>query len=93
MRVGVGARAHHPARGGEADLVAVHVAIEGGTNGFDPAANVEQLIGPTRAAKSASRSASGSLIEHRLGRCPRVTRLAVPALSLFFRVIQQLSSL
>jgi hypothetical protein len=47
-RVGVGARAHHPARGGEADLAAVHVAIEGGTNGFDPAANVEQLIGPTR---------------------------------------------
>ena len=26
----------------------MHVAIEGGTNGFDPAANVEQLIGPTR---------------------------------------------
>jgi hypothetical protein len=48
------------ARGGEADLVAVHVAIEGGTDGFDPAASVEQLIGPTRASRSASGSNSRS---------------------------------
>ena len=87
-RVGVGARAHHPARGGEADLAAVHVAIEGGTNGFDPAANVEQ-IGPTRGCQIGEPIGERleQPIEHRLGRCPRVTRRAVPALSLFFGVI------
>jgi hypothetical protein len=94
-RVGVGARAHHPAGGGEADLVAVHVAIEGGTNGFDPAANVEQQIGPTRGCQIGEPIGERleQPIEHRLGRCPRVTRRAVPALSLFFGVIRQLPSL
>jgi hypothetical protein len=49
----------------------VHVAIEGGTNGLDPAANVEQLIGPDarlpgrradrRAARTADRAPPGTL--------------------------------
>jgi hypothetical protein len=88
-------RARHPTRGGEADLVAVHVAIEGGTNGFDPAANVEQLIGPTRGCQTGEPIGERleRPIEHRLGRCPLVTRRAVLALSLFFDVIHQLSSL
>jgi len=77
----------------------VHVAIEGGTNGCDPAVNVEQLIGPTRGCQIGEPIGEPigerleQPIEHRLGRCPRVSRRAVPAVSLFFGVIHQLSSL
>ena len=50
-----------------------------------------RLIGPTRGCRIGERLEQP--IEHRLGRNPRVTRRAVPALSLFFGVIHQLSSL
>lgn len=60
-----------------------------------PAANVEQPIGTTRGRQVGEPIGERleQLVEHRLGLKPRVTRRAVPALSLFFGGIHQLSSM
>ena len=59
-----------------------------------PAANVEQLIGTTRGCQIGE--SIGQRLEQpseHLGRNPRVMRRTVPALSLLFGVIHQLSAL
>src|ERR671921_653947 len=60
--VGVGVRAHHPTRGGEADVVAVHVGTEGGTNGFDhPRARALVCVLERHADRTESREVSDQL--------------------------------